>query len=450
MKKKICVIGAGRIGLPLSLVIADSGYRVTIIDKDESYIKRLLRKKPPFYEPQLLEFMEKHIGSSVYPTTDLGEGVNSSDIVLVAVGTGITDINKPDLSNLWSLIEELSAFSLKNKLLVIKTTLPLGTTQKINEFLERKTGLKCEIDLFVAYCPERIVEGQALEEFRQLPKIVGGIGPKSSEMAAKFMESIGTGKAIEVENTVAAEFVKLIDNSYRVLRFGYANDISHIAELFGLDIYSLLDAANEGYKRNDIPYPSCGVGGYCLTKDPYYLECSFEETAKKRGFASVWYYARESNHYQTEHTANQIVNVLKRHQTSVEKPEVLICGITYKENVDDIRDSHGLMLAKKLKEQKVGVTVWDPWIRERDINYPVYGNPDVAFKNKDVAVFTIAHNEFKELARNGKIKKLVNTMRNRIIFDGWGIFRTVDFDDSVIHFGTGLPKFNERGRSNAK
>ena len=436
MKEKVCVTGAGRIGLPLALLVAERGYPVTLVDKNINCLHSLEKKIVPFEEPLLDQYINIHIGKNVQLTQDLKTAIESSKIVLFTIGTGIRPNNLPDMSNLWSLVNDISNCRINDKLLIFKSTFPIGTTEQITSILEKNFGLTVEKDFFIAFCPERVVEGKIFEEFGKLPKIIGGIGPKSASMAAQFMESLGEGKAIIVKNSKAAEFIKLIDNSFRVTKFGYANDLAHIAEENGLNIYEIIDAANQGYKRNDIPYPSCGVGGYCLTKDPYYLETSFERINNIRGFHSVWYYARKASDDQIVSTVNRITQIVKN--GSINSPKILICGITFKENVDDIRESHGLEIARSLKKLHFDVSIWDPWVKQHTPEFEWYSHSDNAFNGKDLVLFTVPHKEFVELKKNGQIHLKLQQMKNKIIFDGWGIFRTETFDNSVIYFGTGI------------
>ncbi|MFW5895270.1 MAG: nucleotide sugar dehydrogenase [archaeon] len=441
MNEKVCVIGAGRIGLPISLVVADEGFEVIALDRDEELISSLRNKESPFYEPQMGELLDKHINSNMQLTSDLEKGLKSSDIIIITIGSGLTDENEPDMDNVWGLLRNLVEYNLKGKLLIFKTTLPMGTTNKIKDFIEEKTDLIGDEDFFMSFCPERIVEGKAIEELRTLPNIIGGIGRNSTEKTSKFMKNFG-GNIIEFQNPTAAEFVKLIDNTYRITKFGYSNDLAYIAEVYDLDVFDIIDAANEGYDRNQVPYPSCGVTGYCLTKDPHYLENSFKGISESRGFSSVWYYARKSTDHREKYSYQQIKKVLEKQKIDLNEANVLVCGITYKENVDDIRMSHGSNLADKLYEDGANISVWDPWVDDKTLNYDLYRKPNKAFMDKDIAIFTVPHTQFQEVASNGKIKNYIEKMENKVIFDGWGLFRDVDFNNPIIYFGTGLSNIN--------
>ncbi|MFP4642039.1 MAG: nucleotide sugar dehydrogenase [Chloroflexota bacterium] len=434
---KVCVIGSGRVGLPLALVCADVGHNVKLVDVDKKLLSEISRGISPFYEPGLTELLKRHVRVSLDATSSLKEGIEASDFILVTIGTGVKE-EKPDIGGLVNFIDELTHYSLEHKTIILKTTLPLGVTERISGIIESKTGLYSGKDFFIGFCPERIVEGRAIAELKALPKIVGGVNDESTQKIADFIFTLG-GKVIKVKNSTAAEFVKLMDNAYRVTRFGFANDIAHIAELYQLDAFEIIDAANESYERNNIPYPSCGVGGYCLTKDPLYLEDSFK--AANRGTQSVWYAAWKSNNRRVEHTANQVADALKIKGIDTEASRILICGITYKENIDDIRESHGLSLARCLQQRAADISILDPWIYQEEVGFKVYSNAEEAFRGKDAAVFTVPHKEFNEMARsNGqRIEDLVALMRTPILIDGWGIFRKIRLNNSIIYGGTGLP-----------
>jgi nucleotide sugar dehydrogenase len=382
-----------------------------------------------FQEPALRETLRR-AGARFRATKDLKEGIIASEVVLVCVGTRRYADRKPDLRVVRKIVGRLGEFNLKGKLIVFKTTLPVGATRGFASQLERSTGLKCDNEFYVAFCPERIVEGKAIEETEKLPKIIGPIGPKSLRVAMRFYKTIG-GTLVPVQSVEAAEIVKLIDNAYRITRFAFANEVALLAEANCLNAYELISAANRDYPRNDIPFPSCGVGGYCLTKDPWYLEQAFVKISAARGFHSIWLYARKVNDYMINSTADRIELVLAHHGVAIEKSQIGICGVAYKANVDDIRDSHGLFLAEELCRRGARVKIWDPLVTERMAgDIIIHTEPGQVFRNADLVVFTVNHRKFHLPQR--EMGKLVGSMRTRIVFDGASVSPRIRGNGIVI------------------
>lgn len=419
MKHTVCVIGLGRIGLPIALVTADRGHYVHGVDIDSHLVGELKRKHLRFYEPRLKELLKRNF-SRFNPTTSLEEGIRESDVILCCVGTRRYATNKPNLALLWKVFSQLTKIDLNEKLIILKTTVPIGATRKVAMFVASSTGLRPDLGFFMAFSPERIVEGKAVQELKSLPAIVGAVGPASLKRAVKFYETTLV-EVVSVKTLEAAEFLKLIDNTYRITKFAYANDISLVAERTGLNIYDIIDAANKGYPRNSIPYPTCGVSGYCLTKDPYYLEESFRPVSKERGFSSMWITARKSYDFRSRKLVEQVQRHLERKGKRADQCRILICGLAYKANVDDIRDSHGLQMAKEFRKRRMEVSIWDPFIAKRYLGFQFYKDPNKAFTGKDAAIFTVGHKQFLKVS--SRINELTELMRTPLVYDGAGVLR---------------------------
>ena len=437
MNSTVTVIGLGRIGLPIALVTASKGHHVYGVDTDPILVKGLEAGRIRLSEPGLADVLRSCNGR-FEPTTNLKLALLQSGVILCCVGTRRFARNRPDLRLLWKIIKDLAVPELKGKLIILKTTVPVGTTRKVTNHIERTTGLRADKDFYVAFSPERIVEGKAVKELQELPAIIGGVGEASLRRSVRFYKSTGVD-VVSVASAEAAEFIKLIDNVYRLTKFAFSNDIALIAEKIGVNAFDVIDAANHRYPRNNIPYPTCGVSGYCLSKDPYYLEEAFKSIGKERGFASIWMYGRRSYDYRTKRVVEQIERDLKKRGMKIAESRALVCGIAFKSNIDDIRDSHGVDIARELAEKGSQVSIWDPWITTPLNNFPTHNNPTTAFRGKDVAVFTVAHRQFLDLTHN--LHRLTKNMRIPLIYDGAGIFRHHDTrrKSSYYLIGTGYP-----------
>ncbi len=443
--EKVAVIGLGRVGLPHALVLADSGYVVYGVDVDKDVIEKLLRKEAPFYEPGMLDLIRRHVGKRFYPTTDMRSAVREADVVSINIGTRVYGHYKTDISNLLTLLKEIIKIGVAGKLLILRTTVPLGTTEKIRRLIEEATGLREGKDFYIAFMPERLVEGRAIEEERSLPKIIGVFSDEAYRIVKGIVERIG-GEAIRAPSPLYAELVKLVDNSWRQTLFAFANDLALLGEELGIDIHEVIRIANKGYPRNNIPLPSYGVSGYCLTKDPYILEEAFKDVAERRGFSSIWYMARRVNDYMVEHVADIVVRSIRG-----EDCKICVLGLSYKEDIDDFRFSHGVDIANKLISMGYAVSVHDPYInytsrytdprRYLNGNYSVAASVEECMRDASVVIVTVRHKEYVALDESGEILRLVGLMRKPpIVIDGWRVFNSLKDHKEVIYHGVGYSR----------
>jgi len=436
----ICIFGLGRIGLPIALVCADSGHRVVGIDVNEELISSLKKGEPAFNEPGMKELLTKHLNKNFFPKhqeqDDVVSDLKKTKYIMIAVGTGFAKYpEKPKISTLYSIIGQIIGTGLQGKTIILRVTLPIGTSDEIKNLIEKKTGLKEGEDFWFGFVPERIMEGKAVKEEHKLPKIVGCYNDEGFSKVSGFFKKIG-GDIIRVSNPRTAEYIKLIDNSWRNTRFAFANELAFLAESNNVDVMEAIESANAGYKRNEIPLPG-PVSGYCLGKDPYLLELAFEEITEKRGFNSMWYYGRLANDWLNEKIIEEI-----------EGKNILIAGLSFKENIDDYRHSHGIDITRKLLKKGCNVTVCDPRL---NLNY--YTNLPNDLKDKvksytsieealtkdiDTIIFAVRHKEYQELnlMKLLKNKKITDVK----IIDLWNIFRDEKINKDTIHikhFGNG-------------
>ncbi len=442
---RIAVIGLGRIGLPHALVLADSGFTVYGVDKNAELVESLRRGRPPFYEPGMAGLLRRYLGERFYPTTVLGEAVRGADAVSINIGTIVDRDKRTRIDNLMGLIDSLVSIGLDGKLVILRTTVPLGTTERIRDYIERRTGMREGRDFYIAYMPERLVEGRAIEEERRLPKIIGAFTDESYRLASEIASVIG-GPVIRASSPTEAELVKLIDNSWRQLTFAFANDIALLAETRGLDAVHAIRLANTAYPRNNIPLPSYGVSGYCLSKDPYILEQAFNEVRDRRGFGSIWYYGRLVNDYMVRYAVDLLTSLLEKHHGG--RGPVCVLGLSYKENIDDFRLSHGVEMANTLYERGLGVRVYDPYISpgspytdpRRFLHEGVEAAESIekCLEDSAAAAVTVRHREFVALEESGAVHRVIDKMRKpAIIVDGWRVFESLKHRSDVIYRGVG-------------
>ncbi len=266
--KKVAVYGLGYVGLTLALSLANSGFQVTGVDINHQTIQHLLAGVPPVYEPGLPELLVNHLKSGdIHFKTDLTSG--DHDLYIVAVGTPVDQNNQPTLGMIEQVARAIGTLLKRGDLIALRSTVPLGTTRQVFlPLVEQYSGLVGGRDFHVVFTPERTIEGNALQELRTLPQIIGGLTAQCVDQASNFWSTL-TPAVVRVQSLEAAELVKLANNTFRDLSFAFANELAWLCEDYNIDAFNLIQAANEGYPRNPIPKPSPGVGGYCLTKDPY-------------------------------------------------------------------------------------------------------------------------------------------------------------------------------------
>jgi len=410
---KVSVFALGRAGLPLSLVCADRGFDVIGIDINTELVHQIKNKQPPFYEPQMKELLDKHLNKKFIPTDKIIEDVKNSDYFIIAIGTKFSKYpEKASLTNLFSVIDRIKKIGIKNKTIILRVTLPIGTTDIIKEKLE-EDGLKEGKDFYLAFVPERLMEGKAIEEEKNLPKVIGCYNDKGFEKVKQFFEKVG-GEIVRVSNPRTAESIKLIDNSWRNMRFAFANEIAFMSDVNGINVNEALRAANQGYERNQIPFPG-PVSGYCLGKDPYLLEKAFDKVVV-RGFNSVWFYARRANDW-----------LCKKIVREVKGNNVLVAGLSFKQDIDDYRNSHSIEIIDHLLSEEFSVLVSDPYLDKGTYTrLPSHLDKIVkkmkfkdAIKDADTIIFATAHKKYREM----DIEKFIKNIKKDVkILDLWNMY----------------------------
>lgn len=426
---KVSIFAMGRTGLPLSLVCADSGFTVAGVDINKELVDQIKRKEIPFYEPGMKELLDKHLNKNFFPTTEITEDVKDSEYFVIAIGTKFSRYpEKGSLTNLYKVVDHIREIGVKGKTLIYRVTLPIGTTDKIKERIE-KEGLTEGKDFYLAFVPERLMEGKAIKEEKTLPKIVGCYNDAGFKSVEWFFKKVG-GEIVRVSNPRTAEFIKLVDNSWRNLRFSFANEVASLSDVNGVNAMEVIRSANKGYERNGIPMPG-PVSGYCLGKDPYLLEMAFDKVIT-RGFNSVWFYGRRANDW-----------LCKKIVKEVKGSKVLVAGLSFKQDIDDFRNGHPTDIIELLLAEEFSVMVHDPFLDKHtytrlsdhiEKNVEKIGLDD-GLEKADTIIFATPHNIYRELNAVGLVNKIKKDAR---ILDLWNIFEgKLDDDSSIEYIGLG-------------
>ncbi|MBP9853707.1 MAG: nucleotide sugar dehydrogenase [Candidatus Omnitrophica bacterium] len=436
--REILVLGMGYVGLTLAIILADEGFTVHGYDTNKDLIKNIKEKKMPFYERGMEKYLSKHVSKNLN-LLDSIEKV-SADIYIITVGTPIDKVTmKPNDSFISQAAKAIGSILKKNDLVILRSTVPVGLTRKtVLPILENESGLKVGDDFYLAYCPERTAEGKALEELRKNPQIVGGYDARSIELASRLFNE-NTHTVIDVGSLEAAELCKLMDNTYRDTIFAYSNQMALLAEKLGLNLGHLIDMVNIQYQRNLIPKPSPGVGGACLSKDPYILIKNFEEHNIDGSFIKC---ARAINEAAPKNIYARSTSLMSTVQKELQTSKIFIIGFAFKgePETSDLRESTTLWFLEELKWNNVkNIWGYDPIVQAQQIK--ALGikacTIEEGFKGADAVFIMNNHKSYVNLG----IFDLLETMNKPSLFyDGWQNFSPLDIKNipGIIYSGIGI------------
>ena len=429
--REICILGCGYVGLTLALVMARCGFNVKGYDTNKKLISNLKNYKPPFFEKGIDSLLNQQLNKN-FQATSLVSDIVKCDTYIISVGTPISKLKKPNYSYLKKSIKTLSKLLKKGDLVILRSTVPIGTSRKILiDLLEKENQMKVGKDFYISFCPERTVEGNALLELTKNPQIIGGYCEKSAEISMKIFNEI-THTVINAETLEAAELSKLIDNSYRDTIFAYSNQMSLLASKYKINFSKLVDKINLGYSRNFIPKPSPGVGGPCLTKDPYILNNSLTEEKINYSLVNS---ARLTNEIMPKKICDVIYKNLRILKKNKKKIRIFITGLAFKGNPEtsDLRNSTSLEILNILKKNRNNSIFLHDFVLDK-IKYKIknfkFIKLEDGFKNSDVILILNNHQNYESISYNllKKIKK------NTIIFDAWQmLFEKLNNDKKIIY-----------------
>ncbi len=395
-KQKICIIGLGYIGLPAAAIFASNGHKVIGVDINNKVIDALEKGEVIIEEPYLKNMVQQEVVSG---NLIASKEPQEADAFIIAVPTPLTKDKKADMSLVKKATESIVPYLRKGNIVVLESTSPTDTIKNMIIPILKKSGLKIGEELYVGYCPERVLPGQILFELVNNNRIIGGINRKSAEKIKDLYLTFVTGE-IYLTDTITAEMCKIVENTYRDVNIAFANELSKICENIGVDVWEAVRLCNK-HPRVDIHQPGPGVGGHCLAVDPWFMVEQNPELAK------IIKLARETNDSMPQFIFNKIESILKKIK-GVKK--VTILGITYKSNIDDTRESPIINLIELLEKHNYKISVVDPYVKE--FKYKVKNVAEAA-NGSDLLVLAVNHKDFEKL----ELEALAKKMRNQIILD---------------------------------
>jgi nucleotide sugar dehydrogenase len=347
----VAVVGAGKMGLPLAAQFADHGWHVVAVDVQQSVVDSINAGHTHVgEEPGLAELVARaHAGGRLRATTDGAAAARDADVVVLIVPVMLDDEQQPDYRYMDAAVASIAPGVHAGSLVIFETTLPVGDTR--GRFLPRlveASSLTPDVDLFVAFSPERLYSGAALRNLATYPKLVGGVGPASTQRAAAFYDAVLDTEIVAMSNAEAAEFSKLADTTYRDVNIALANEFARYAERVGVDIHEVIAAANS-QPYSHIHQPGLGVGGHCIPVYPHFLLSRAPEL-------ELVDLSRRTNDGQV----GIAIKALQGELGGLKGVPVLVLGLTYRHGVHELAYSRALPLIERLTHQGAVVSAYDP------------------------------------------------------------------------------------------
>ena len=417
--KNVCVIGLGYVGLTLSNIMANKGFKIFGVEKNKYILKNLNKRKSHFYEPGLNKNLKVNLRNKSFSFTNKLPKNKNIDTYIVTVGTPLNKKKKIKISDIILACKSIAKNLKDNDIVILRSTVKIGTSRNIVLPILKKT----KKNFHLVYCPERAIEGSALKELENLPQIIGGIDNKSIKKAKLIFSKI-TKKIIITSNIETAEMIKLIDNSSRDLFFAYANEVAKACDAVGISASEVINSGKTGYNRTHVAKPGL-VGGACLHKDPHI----YSQSLNKYGIsAKITLMGREINENQPSDITNFIYNLVKKIKNFPNKPKISLLGLAFKGKpiTDDLRDSMGIKVFESLKKKfnKSIFFGYDPIVSKSNIKKlglkPIKSLRE-SFSKKNLVIILNNHHIFSKIP----ISKYSNSLsKPGIIYDFWSHFNS--------------------------
>lgn len=398
----VSTLGLGYIGLPTSALVASVGIKVQGMDVNQHVVDTINKGEIHIVEPELKEYVAQAVAKG---NLNASTKVQAADVYLVVVPTPFKGNHEPDISFVEAATRNIIPLLKKGDLFIIESTSPVGTTEKMMDiiFTERP---ELKGDLFLAYCPERVLPGNVMYELVQNDRVIGGVDEASTDKAVAFYSLFVKGE-LHKTNARTAEMCKLTENASRDVQIAFANELSLICDKADINVWELIKLANK-HPRVNILQPGCGVGGHCIAVDPYFITADYPRESQIIGKA------REINNYKSFWVAEKIQNArLEFELKHGRRPSVAIMGLAFKPNIDDLRESPAKYIAQKVLQSSNNEDIFfvEPNIKDHKVFKLT--NYKEAYEKADIVAFLVAHKEFKDLFNQVLVE-------DKVVFDFCG------------------------------
>ena len=419
----VSVMGLGYVGLPLAVAFAEAGFEVLGYDMQNTRVN-LVNQGKTYIRDISSEGLSNVVDRGLLRATSDDTQISTADVVCMCVPTPLTKSKQPDLSFVTRVSEQASANLQPGQLVVLESTTYPGTTKELVLPIMERSELQVGRDFYLAYSPERIDPGSKTHDTKRIPKVVGGIDAESTRMAEFLYQQIAD-VVVTVSSTEVAEMTKMLENVFRSVNIALVNELAQMCERMRISVWEVIDAAATkpyGY----MPFrPGPGIGGHCIPLDPYYLASRAREYDFHARFIEL---AAETNEHMPYHVAHRIMEILSSNGRSLKGAKVLVLGVAYKGDVNDIRESPSVQLIRLLREKQAEVSYSDPYVDSIQVSdeslssVPINGQ---CLAEADCVVIATDHSCFD-------YKYVVDNARQ--VFDTRGVSRGIK-GDNVLRLG---------------
>ncbi len=391
--KKICVLGLGYIGLPTAALLANAGYYVHGVDVNKHTVDVINQGKIHIIEPDLEAFVHSAVVSGRLRASTMPV---EADVFMICVPTPFSNdgnpVPQPDLSYVQAAAKAIAQYARPNNIVILESTSPVGTTELVRDTLSQ-SGLDVS-SIHFSYCPERVLPGRIMIELIDNDRVVGGLTAAATEVAAEFYKTFVKGAVLKTDSRTA-EMCKLVENSSRDVGIAFANELSILCDGLGIDVNELIRFANR-HPRVNILQPGCGVGGHCIAVDPWFI------VAKDSKNSNLIRTAREVNNFKNKWVIEKVKNEALKFQITNSRPARIACmGLAFKPDIDDLRESPALAVAKSLSDANFDVVVVEPNIGScKGLKLVSIAE---GVNDSDLIVFLVKHSQFVALDTAGKL-----------------------------------------------
>lgn len=416
------VVGLGYVGLPLAVEKAKAGFKTIGFDIQGSKVD-MVNKGENYIGDVVNEDLEEIVKSGFLSATTDFALVASADCICICVPTPLDIHQQPDISYVKSSAESIVPYMHKDMLIILESTTYPGTTEDLLMPIFESSGLKCGKDFFLAFSPERVDPGNLIYKTKNTPKVVGGITPKCTDVAAALYEAILQAPIHKVSSPAIAEMEKILENTYRNVNIGLINELAILCNKMKINIWEVIDAAKSKPYGFQAFYPGPGLGGHCIPLDPYYLSWK----AREYGFhTSMIESSMMINDRMPEYCVERASKILNKFKTAINGAKILVLGVAYKGDIDDYRESPAIRLIEELEKEGAEVLFFDPFISEyRERDEIKKGEPNLTIeliKKADLVIITTAHTnvDYKFVQKYSKV-----------IFDTKNAMKHIELRDNV-------------------
>ncbi|MEM3084815.1 MAG: nucleotide sugar dehydrogenase [Nitrososphaerales archaeon] len=413
-KPRVCVIGLGRVGLPAAVAFAIKGFYTIGVDINRSLVYHVNTGKLNFIdEPGLGKLLKRVKKGFLNATTNIRSAIAESEIILLCLPTPLNiETKEADYSHLESACKEFSSLN-KGSMICVESTVSPGIVENlVIPLIEKVSGLRAGIDFGIASCPERVNPSSIARDLYNVPRVIGGMNDKSTDLAAFIYEKVFGVEITRVRNCMTANASKLAENVFRYVNIAYVTELALLFERMGIDVREVVKACATKY--NFVPhYPGVGVGGSCLPVNTYQL---LHTAAMSKADLHLLDVARRINENMPLRIVQHVEQLLSRVGKSLTNSTVTVLGVTYKPNVTDTRISPVEVIIRELKDRGAKVKVYDPFVEGEIFSCRVEKDYAEAVDGSDVIVIGTPHDKF----RNMNFKVVIERMNSPVIFDPTG------------------------------